>query len=271
MNIIRVFPRRTNATPTDRRAYVGLPDFFVPECDEVHISVTFSWDLDWAGRLAEEWRHVAPMKMGGPATGERGGEFEPGRYLKPGYVITSRGCPNRCWFCDVWKREGEIRELPIREGWNVLDSNLLACSATHVRAVFAMLRQQSEPVRFTGGLEAARLQDWHIDELLSLRLQVMFLAYDTPDDFEPLQIAAVGLKRAGLITPGHKIRCYVLIGYPQDTMGQAERRLMQVCDLGLMPMAMLYRDRTGQRDPAWVHFQKLWARPHIVGPKVVSI
>ena len=40
-----------------------------------------------------------------------GGDFVPGRYLAPGYVITSRGCPNRCWFCSVWRREGALREF----------------------------------------------------------------------------------------------------------------------------------------------------------------
>ena len=39
--IIRVFPRRTAATPVDDLAYVGLP-FFWSEADEVHISVTFT-------------------------------------------------------------------------------------------------------------------------------------------------------------------------------------------------------------------------------------
>lgn len=42
--IIRVFPRRTNATPIDDLAYIGRPDMFA-EADEVHISVSFSWDL----------------------------------------------------------------------------------------------------------------------------------------------------------------------------------------------------------------------------------
>lgn len=32
--IIRVFPRRTSATPTDELAYVGLPDFWA-EADEI--------------------------------------------------------------------------------------------------------------------------------------------------------------------------------------------------------------------------------------------
>lgn len=269
MKIIRVFPHRTNATPVDRYAYVGLPDFFVPDCDEVHISVTFSWDLGWAEYLAENWRHHAPVvKMGGPATGMVGGEFEPGMYLKPGYVITSRGCPNRCWFCDVWKREGGIRELPIREGWNVLDSNLLACSDDHIRAVFEMLRRQPEPTCLTGGLEAAQLRDWHIVELLKLRLKRMFVAYDTPDDYEPLRLVARMLREAGLIGGAHKVRCYVLIGYPDDSFEDAEKRLQSVCDLGIMPFAMLYRDRTGKRKQDWMSFRRLWYDPRMVGARV---
>ena len=140
MKIIRVFPRRTNATPIDPLAYIGPPDLFA-EADEVHISVAFTWDLPEAEKLAKQWAAVAPVRIGGPATGEPGGGFEPGRYLKPGYIITSRGCPNRCWFCSVWKREGDVRELPIRDGWNVLDDNLLACSDTHIKRVFAMLHR----------------------------------------------------------------------------------------------------------------------------------
>ena len=58
-----------------------------------------------------------PVHMGGPAFNMPGGDFVPGMYLKKGYVITSRGCPNRCWFCSVPRREGgRLRELPITEG-----------------------------------------------------------------------------------------------------------------------------------------------------------
>ena len=94
--IIRVFPRRTNATPDDDdvriRTFPGLFD----EADEVHISVAFSWDMPWAEHAARLWSAVAPVKVGGPALNEKGGEFVPGMYMKRGYVITSRGCPNRC-------------------------------------------------------------------------------------------------------------------------------------------------------------------------------
>jgi hypothetical protein len=232
------------------------------EADEVHISVAFTWDLRHAEWLAKQWAHVAPVKIGGPATGERSGDFTPGAYLKKGYVITSRGCPNRCWFCSVPKREGGIRELPITEGWNVLDDNLLACSEPHIRAVFSMLKRQEHRAQFTGGLEAARLEDWHVALLADLKPERIFFAFDTPDDYDPLVEAASKIFRAGFLTPAsNNVRAFVLIGYPNDTIDAAEKRLRAVLSMGMFPMAMLWRDENGKRDPVWVRFAWSWSRP----------
>lgn len=263
MRIARVFPRRTRATPTDELAYVGLPHLYT-EADEVHISVTFTYDLRVAENLEMEWKHVAPVKIGGPATGMAGGDFEPGRYLRDGYVITSRGCPNRCWFCSVWKRDGDIRELPIRDGWNVLDDNILACSDEHIKSVFAMLSRQKREAEFTGGLEAARLLPWHVDALLKLRPKQMFFAYDGPEDREPLHAAADMLFAGGFSLRAHTLRAYVLIGYPRDKFDAAETRLRDCIGMGFLPMAMLYRDKDGHTEKEWRKFQRLWARPAIV-------
>jgi len=270
MRIARVFPRITKATPVDELAFYDGPGMFPPEVDEVHISVAFTYDRDKAERLAEQWCHVAPVKIGGPAMNEHGGEFVPGRYIKKGYVITSRGCPNRCWFCQVWRREGEtIRELPITEGNNVLDDNLLACSQGHILGVFQMLFQQKfgRPM-FTGGLEAARLKDWHVEILRQLHPKEMFFAYDTPDDYEPLVEAGKKLLGAGFTTTSHALRAYVLIGYPKDTFEKAEARLMQTIRAGFLPMAMLYRDEAGDVSRDWAKLQRFWARPATVNLKI---
>ena len=263
--IARVFPRRTNASPIDAFAFFDTPGMFPIEVDEVHISVAFTWDISKAEQLAKAWERIAPVTIGGPAMGAAGGEFTPGMYLKRGYVITSRGCPNRCWFCSVPKREGDLRELPITEGYNVLDDNLLACNEEHIRAVFAMLHHQKmgRP-EFTGGLEAARLQDWHVDLIANLKPKQVFFAYDTPDDWEPLVIASRKMREAGFTSASKRIRAYCLIGFPGDTMEAAEKRLRSTLALGVLPMAMLWMNEKGDASQEWKDFRRPWVRAAIM-------
>lgn len=267
--LIRVFPRRTKATPDDALAYFGPPDMFV-EADAVHIDVTFTYDKPHAEWLAEQWKHVAPVRVGGVAYGDPGAEFVPGRYIKQGYTFTSRGCPRRCWFCSVWKRDPEPRLLPIQDGWNILDDNLLACPEGHVRAVFAMLAKQRRRVEFTGGLEALALQDYQVDLLAGLSPKpTMFFAYDPGDAFETLRSAATRLLEAGFTREAHRMRCYVLIGYPKDTFDAAEKRLRDINGIGFTPMAMLWKPELPSQnkyapDPSWRGFQRRWVRPAII-------
>jgi len=261
--VLCLFLRRTRATPIDKDVVINRYPGLLDDAKEVHISVTFTWDISRAKKLASVWEKRFPVKIGGPAMNMAGADFEPGMYLKKGYVITSRGCPNKCWFCSVWRREGsKIRELPIREGWNVLDDNILACSEKHVRKVFKMLHSQKNPVEFTGGLEAARLQDWHVDLLADLKPKQMFFAYDTPDDYEPLVMSGKKLLEIFPLS-SRRLRAYVLIGYPKDTFEKAEIRLRQSWKAGFFPMAMLWRDESGEMNTEWRKFQRLWARPAI--------
>lgn len=264
MRIARVFPRRTNATPDDDLSFTTPPPEILPDIDEVHVSVAFSYDMEKAEQLAEAWAKTSlPVKLGGPAFNQPGGIFVPGLYLKQGYIITSRGCNNACWFCSVPKREGKLRELPITSGYNVLDDNLLACSETHIRAVFDMLRCQPEKPVFTGGLEAKLLKPWHVDLLREAKTKRMYFAYDTPDDYEPLVRAGKLLQDGGFSTSSNSAKCYVLIGYPGDTFDNAEKRLTDAWIAGFFPFAMLYRNEQGEVLPEWKQFQRLWARPQI--------
>jgi len=262
--MIRVFPRTTKATPNDELCFFGEPPLWNIE-DKVHVSCTFTYDKPRSEYLAEQWASQGyDVSLGGPAYNSKGDEFVSGRYLKRGYVITSRGCNNKCWFCYVWKREGKIRELPIVDGWIVQDNNFLQCSENHIRNVFAMLNRQPCKAEFTGGLEAKLLQDWHIDLLADLKPKTVFFAYDTPDDYEPLIRASRMVKPAVFSKNSHNACCYVLIGYPKDTFERAEKRLFQVLGLGLTPYAMLYRDDNGRTKKEWQKFQRLWVRPAII-------
>ena len=195
----------------------------------------------------------------------------PGLYVKEGATITSRGCPNKCWFCAVPKRERGLREMTIHDGWHVLDDNLLACSDEHVEKVFQMLERQPKPAMFTGGLEAKILKPWHAKRLKEIRVGQMYFAYDTADDYEPLVEAGKILRQEGHPAHSHNIGCYVLIGYKGDTFEKAEKRLTDAAKAGFMPYAMLYRDEKGERDPEWMKFQRVWCRPAIVGAKMREV
>lgn len=75
------------------------------------------------------------------------------------------------------------------------------------------------------------------------------------------------LHDAGLSWKSHQVKCYMLCGYPEDSVDAAEKRAKQIMGLGFLPFAMLYRDETGLRDPEWRKFQREWANAVIVGRK----
>jgi hypothetical protein len=55
MKIIRVFPRRTNATPEDEDVRINAVPTLFDAADEVHVSVTFTWDIPREDVLRLHW------------------------------------------------------------------------------------------------------------------------------------------------------------------------------------------------------------------------
>jgi len=258
MKIARVFPTQTSMSPVDKDAYFGFPDLFTPQYDEIHISVVFTWDISRANKLAESWKSYGEIKIGGPAIdGEPEDGFIPGKYLRQGVVITSRGCPNRCPFCFV---KSPLKEINISEGNIILDNNLLACSDRHVDKVFQMLSHQKR-IEFSGGLEAGRFNHQIINKLRSISIYQLFLAYDHESRKGDVQKTIEKLKQ---YFTRNQIRCYVLIGFGNDSIDKAEERLRFIYDLGGLPFAMLYRNKEGeypQPEKEWRKFQRSWTRP----------
>ena len=273
MTILRVFPRATSFTPVpteeDRHVFIGDPplDCFIPEdVSEIHVSVSFSWDIPEGERLAKAWeaKRIAPVHLGGPAISgyPSGDEFIPGRYLRHGVTITSRGCPNHCWFCMVPRiSPGGLRELEIKPGNIVQDDNLLACSEQHVRAVFKMLESQAKVI-LSGGLEAARLKLWHMPLFEAAKVKEAFFAYDRPEEYDALVYASYVLRSSSWYRPG-KARCYILVGVSGDSCEKAEKRCIDALRLGFYPFAMFYRDQEGRqvKDVEWRRFMHTWCRP----------
>lgn len=271
MRIARVFPRMTSMSPRDDLAFFGPPtiETMGMDIDAVHVSVTFTWDLEKAEELYEQWQLLGvPVEVGGPAFDDRMGDFTPGMYVREGCVFTSRGCQKDCWFCSVPKcAHGVIKELPICDGYNIMDDNILGTSEAHFRAVIDMLKRQKERAVFSGGLEPSFLQPWQAELLREVNPKTMYTAYDTKDDHESIRQMAKILWEAGFSPKGHQVKCYCLCGYEGDSFDEAEKRMRQIMDVGFLPFAMLYRDDQGETDKEWRKFQREWANAFIVGKK----
>ena len=301
--ILRVFPERTAMTPDDTYVAVGHPPlaFAIPPpelVDEVHISVVFSWHKVLSEKtLLPEWDAIYPgkVRVGGPAYESiecPAGDFRPARYLKRGVTLTSRGCPNNCWFCFVPKREGKIREMPIMPGFHVQDNNLTACSRAHVENVFKMLAEQKDATNFTGGLECARLlsHSWFVDLLVAniRHIRQVFVAFDDEARDNVTRKGIALLRDKGLTR--RQIRCFVLAGFPknkehgveEDSIDKAINRCERVWDWGGLPFMMLYRSADFQvpltiewrrlshevsgpwGDPNWRKLQNLYTSPAVM-------
>ncbi len=262
MKIIRVFPRRTSLTPTDDMAFIGDPPMIRPDADEVHVSVTFTWDVADAHRLAAAWaQYYRHVYVGGPAVRSDAGFCKSGRYIKAGVTFTSRGCDNDCPWCLVPRIEGKLREMESFPLGNIVqDNNLLQCSAGHQTRVFRMLRTQSR-IQLGGGLDARLITQDIADQIRGLRIYQLFLACDTAGSLKMLRRAV-----ARLAMPRDKMRCYVLIGFDGETISQATARLEDVWAAGCMPFAQLYQpaDQWIDYPKEWRDLNRNWSRPAIM-------
>lgn len=261
MKTIRVFPHRTSFTPTDDYAFVGYPPMIRPEADEVHISCTFTWDIDLAIGLRAAWQQYYKLALlDGPAFNRSHSHFDPGLYVKDGVTFTTRGCNNRCPWCLVPEREGKLRTLEIQPGYIIGDNNLLQAPQGHIDSVFRMLRQQKKAAVFSGGLDARLITDSITDQLRGLRISQLFLACDTEASLSPLRVATDRLKGLGR----DKLRCYVLLAYNGETIKQAEDRLVKVWEAGCMPFAQLWQPPERKKleySQAWRDLARTWSRP----------
>ena len=255
MESLTVVVRRTSYTP--QNAHVGPPGLFPPaDGTRINVSVIFTQDLPAACQIRDIWKEDGySVWMGGPACDDPGGEFTPGKFVRLGVTITSRGCPRKCPWCYVAKREGPLREIGIHPGYIVQDNNLLACSNQHISSVFEMLKTQ-RAIKFKGGIDPRLLKYWHIEALRGLRIDEIWLSADHRA-YHPSSVRAIErLKAAGFSQ--QKIRCYVMVGY-EETLDQAQERVREIFRAGALPFTQLYDALPATQE--WKKFVNIWSRP----------
>ena len=250
-------------TPTDDLAFYDGPPLYDPPNNNLRVlvSVTFTWDIEKGKMLQRTWHEAGyATSIGGPAFGDPGGEFVPGRFIKQGVTITSRGCPKNCSYCLVPRREGKLREINIAPGHIVQDNNLLACTVKHIETVFEMLKWQSKGIEFKGGLDIDYLQSWHVELLKKIKIAKsgLWIACDRKEDLPRLDKAADLLSDFDI----EKKRCYVLVGMNGETQDQAQARCEAVFRKGFLPFAQLYRGIDAKQSRGdWRNFSYYWTHP----------
>lgn len=273
--IIRVFPTRTKMSPDDEMAFFGPPPLWDLPKVPVLVSVTFTWDIEKGRYLEAQWNQAGfKVQIGGPAFMTKrfcqieACRFIPGRFLKKGITITSRGCPKRCPWCLVPQKEGKLKELWIYNGHIIQDNNLLACSRGHIEKVFEMLSRQKKAAQFKGGLDIDYLQPWHVELMKQIRIGELWVACDRPQDLKRLDKAQNLLSDFSL----DKKHCYVLVGYNGENQQQAQLRCEEVLKKGFLPYVQLYRGPNADRSRgSWRNFCWFWSKPRYYKKKLAHL
>lgn len=65
--ILRVFPHDNSYIPHDNMVRIGAQTLSLPPHDEIHISCTFTWDMDYCEYLRDQYQAITdkPVLLGG--------------------------------------------------------------------------------------------------------------------------------------------------------------------------------------------------------------
>jgi hypothetical protein len=163
------------------------------------------------------------------------------------YLFTSRGCPNHCAYCAVWRIEPvhwinpdwrlHIQdELP-----NVMisDNNLSACPMEHINAVIDYLAEHKKHVVFDNGLDCKLITPELAAGLSRLKFirNGMRMAFDRIAEDGVFQKAVETLQKAGV--PKSQIFAYILFNFT-DTPKEADYRARECVRLGVRPYPQMY-------------------------------
>ncbi|MDM8108594.1 radical SAM protein [Phascolarctobacterium faecium] len=159
------------------------------------------------------------------------------------YGYLTRGCPRKCPFCIVARKEGtqSVKVANINEFWSgqkkivLLDPNILACSDW--QELLNQLADTGAEVDFTQGLDARLLTDEKVKALLEVKYKVLHFAWDNADDdYTPKMLkryaGAWGLRQ-------DKLKVYVLTNY-NSTHKQDIHRIYKLREIGYDPYVMIY-------------------------------
>lgn len=181
---------------------------------------------------------------------------------KEAYGFLTRGCVNKCSFCIVPRKEGNIRKhsdisefLDGRKSAILMDNNVIASDwgLQQIEKIISL----GIKVDFNQGIDCRIIaRNKSIAALLAKVkwLNYIHMAYDSSKITEEVEAAIAYLKEAG-IKP-YKMMFYVLT--KDGEIEDAEKRALTLHNLGCNPFAMPYRNLDTNEEPT--QEQKRFAR-----------
>ena len=180
-------------------------------------------------------------------------------------TFTTRGCPNKCPYCMVWRMEPEFYVEPI---WKkqiidekpisiISDNSFLSAPIEHVREVVSLLVDKGKKVIFNNGLNCRMIDD-EIAKLLSTLTYIrqgLRLGFDRMEDDGHYQRAMEVLIRNGCKVKGSSYT-YVLFNF-DDKPQEAYYRAREAWRYGSNPYLMRFRplNKLSHSDP---YIGKYW-------------
>ena len=178
------------------------------------------------------------------------------------YGFLTRGCINKCPFCIVPRKEGNIRKhaditefLGGKKRAILMDNNVLA-SDWGLRQIEKIISLDIR-VDFNQGMDCRIIaRDKSIAKLLSGVKWIRFIrmAYDNSAITDEVDTAIKYLSEYGI--PTYKMFFYMLV--KDGEIKDAEKRALHLDNLGCKPFAMAYRDLNSNKLPS--KEQKRFAR-----------
>jgi len=247
------------------RSFDGRP------ADLVLVSSLFTYDLPILSAEVQAARAMAPSSrviVGGPAaslvpeaiektTGADvfvgvSGELDEllpdleidwqveGKWADYTWAFTTRGCPNRCPYCAVWRIEKEPRIVP---GWErqlavprpfvmLGDNNLASWGTEHLRNVVEVLDREGKAICIDSGIDCKYVTP----EVAELLARVRFvdrglrIGFDRIEEDGRFQGAVETLLAAGV--KAEDMLVLALFNF-RDTPREADYRMREVCRFGV--------------------------------------
>ena len=182
------------------------------------------------------------------------------------FVFTSRGCPNKCGYCAVWRIEPKQWINPT---WQdhidmnkpyvmISDNNLSALDDSHIDNVIKFMVDNKKSVVFDNGFDCKHISSDMAKSLARLKFtrHGMRLAFDRIEEDGIFQDAVEKLKSAGV--PKSQIMAYTLFNF-NDTPQEADYRMRQCVKLGIRPYPQCYTplNKTDRKTP---YIGKYWTK-----------